>query len=150
MYLLKLNFVTSESDDVSKKIVKDAEIAVFFVSICCITADLRKTNHSTFCHYTSPANALIITLHWRCLQRNIPITSLFQSLLKIAGLRTPITSPNCQVGRSLPPSRALHRSLPSLQQVSSFLLSPCFESIIFDIATLMTNDYVCYCHNDDD
>ena len=63
MYLLKLNFVTSESDDVSKKIVKDAEIAVFFVSICCITADLRKTNHSMFCHYTSPANVLIITLY---------------------------------------------------------------------------------------
>ena len=145
MYLLKLNFVTSESDDVSKKIVKDAEIAVFFVSICCITADLRKTNHSMFCHYTS------LTLHWGPLQIwNILFTSLFQSLLKNAGLRTPITSPNCQVGRSLPPSRALHRSLPSLQQVSSFLLSPWIESIIFVIATLMTNDYVCYCHDDDD
>ena len=89
---------------------------VFSVSICCVTADL-----TSFCHYYIALTSFAI------LEYSVQklISQLFRnlfSIFSIAGLRTPLTSSRCQVGRSLPPSRAIHRTLPALQQVRPYYL----------------------------
>ena len=94
---------------------------IFFVSRCCETADSRKLSHGIFCHYYIALTSFAVSDYF--VQK--PISQLFRnffSIFWIAGLRTPLTSSRCQVGRSLPPSRAIHRTLPALQQVRPYYL----------------------------
>ena len=117
-----INFVTSLSVlGVLRRTQKYVAGHCFFLSRCCTTADLMKSNHNIFCHnYIALTSFAILEYSVQKL-----ISQLFRnlfSIFSIAGLRTPLTSSRCQVGRSLPPSRAIHRTLPALQQVRPYYL----------------------------
>ena len=139
-----INFVTSLPVlGVLRRTHKYVAGHCFFLSRCCTTADLMKSNHNIFCH-----NYIALT-SFAILEYSVqkPISQLFRnlfSIFSIAGLRTPLTSSRCQVGRSLPPSRAIHRTLPALQQVRPYYLKMLYIatiSISISISILSKDGY---------
>merc|ERR1711962_1165339 len=71
---------------------------------------------SSLCSSEQPSPSPSPSSSDKKIQRNKMTRLRLTARTLVAGLRKPVTSGQCQVGWSLPPTRGLHRSLPLLQQ----------------------------------